>query len=330
MINLFLFFLLTSFSRLSASFIISSRNPASNVQIFATIFEWEDNSISSSSGSNPTYSFENETPNKIRNEDYTSMAETITQNKDKTASLARLAVAFSPPDQRFNIEDINHIHIIEVTNDHIEISAVICDEADCLTLLVPISFPHDCGGSSSNIGTTELIDAIEECVLDNIFELDVEAQEVLRQRHIEKHQEASDQQQELLNALYRSDDVQFPSWWIHPIGNDMVEECQKIKGILNQHGFQTQVKALTCNGLVYCDDGKMFEIHKAAVCAVGPAGFYFRAIATKKEEFVKNQLAEEYTILDIPHKIFSSGGSRPISDASELRAAVLGAVASVE
>lgn len=76
------------------------------------------------------------------------------------------------------------IHIIGVRNDHIEISAVACNEADCPTLLIPITFPLNC-----NVRDDESSYSIEECVLDNIFELDVEAQNVLRQWQIEKQLE---------------------------------------------------------------------------------------------------------------------------------------------
>ncbi len=325
MCQILLIFLFTTCITLSSSFSVTTTGVYSaadrRIKRHVTIYEWEENS----SSSNPESTFDapsdilSENDTKILEEEYTTIAEHLTCNKDREASLARLAVAFSPPDRSVKLEDIHRVHIIEVRNDHIEISAVVCDEADCLTLLVPVTFPHDC-----NVSDDESSDSMEECVLDNIFELDVEAQEVLRQRQIEKQLEASDQERELLNALYSSDDIHLPSWWKPPVNDDMVEECQKIKGILNQDEFRSQVKALASDGLAFCDDGDLFEIHRAAVCSIGPAGFYFRAIATKKMQSAKKNVS--YTILEIPNKAFDG----EISEASELRAAVLGIVASVE
>lgn len=311
-IYLLLFLILASLP-VSSSFTVSIIESRTGISRSATIYEWDDDNKKAKSSFDQT---------KILDEDYdediySTITDHLSHDTEKTASLARLAVAFSPPEQRVNLEDINHIHIIEVANDHIEISAVVCDEKDCITLLVPVTFPHECGSS----GVVSDSDMTEECVLDNIFELDVEAQEVLRQRRIEKQQETSDQEKELLSALHSNDDIKLPSWWIPPVNADMVEECQKIKRILNQDGFQSQVKSLAIDGLAYCDEGEAFKIQKAAVCNIGPSGFYFRAIATK---LMNN---EEYTILEIPYNIFNN---EEISETSQLRAAVLGAVASVE
>jgi hypothetical protein len=288
----------------------------------ATIIGWDDESDSYQSTFDSSIDILSEDTN---DDDYTSIKDTLSLSAEKQASLARLAVAFAPPDQALNLENINQIQIIEVTNDHIEISAVVCEESECITLLVPVTFPHDCSTEHNSA---------EECVLDNIFELDVQAQQVLRQRTVQKAQEGTDKEKELMAELYDTHDVEFPSWWIAPVSNELSEECLSIKKILNQDGFQTQVKALANEGLAFCDDGYLFEIYRAAVCAIGPAGFYFRAIAVKKDEASDSQLSmplgedTHCTILDIPYSAFHKD-SHTLLDPSSLRAAVLGAVTDV-
>jgi hypothetical protein len=248
---------------------------------------------------------------------YTSIADSLSHNTDKTASLARLAVAFSPPSQAVKLEDITQIQIIEVASDHIELSAVVCDESQCVTLFVPVTFHHDCG----SLGEDE---SAEECVLDNLFELDEEAQQVIQRREIERKNSMDEVEPEIIAALHEKHDLQYPSWWIHPKDSDMVDECENIKRILNQDNFHSQVQALAREGLVITEDGDLFEIQKAVVSSLGPAGFYFRVIATKKFE------DNHYTILDVPFSLNPFGQNPDIEEPSDLRAAVLGAVASVE
>ncbi len=123
----------------------------------------------------------------------TSASTTVTDtlllhNMDK---IARLAVAFSPPNQPIKLEDINQIHIINVTNRYIEISVVVCDESQCVTLLVPISFRHDCSTSCSS--SYSCSNSSDQCILDSIFELDIEAQHMIEHQQQQRQQE---QQQE--------------------------------------------------------------------------------------------------------------------------------------
>ncbi len=109
----------------------------------------------------------------------------LLHNMDK---IARLAVAFSPSNHPIKLEDINQIHIINVTNRYIEISVVVCDESQCVTLLVPISFRHDCStGCSTSCSSSS--NSSDQCILDSIFELDVEAQHMIEQQQREQQQQ---------------------------------------------------------------------------------------------------------------------------------------------
>lgn len=289
---------------------------------YATIIGWDDESDSYVS------SFDEDTTistgilsENIDSQIYTSIADSLSHNTDKTASLARLAVAFAPPSEAVKLEDITQIQIIEVASDHIELSAVVCDESQCVTLFVPVTFHHDCG----SLGAGE---SMEECVLDNIFELDEEAQQVIQRRDIERKDSMDEIGQEIIAALHNKNDIQHPSWWIHPKNREMVEECENIKRILNQENFQHQVKALAREGLAYTEDGDLFQIQKAVVSSLGPAGFYFRVVASKK--FATQTTDSHFTILDIPFSLNPFGQNPEIEEPSDLRAAILGSVASVE
>lgn len=260
---------------------------------------------------------------------YTSIANSLSHNKDKIASLARLAVAFSPPENAMNIDDINHIHIVEITNDHIELSAVVCDQSECITLLVPITFPHDCRSDDNS----EDVDA-ETCVLDNIYELDQEAQSVLKQREIQHNLyggKNTNLERDLMAELHSKSSIELPSWWITPKSYELAEECQKIKNILNQDAFQGPLVALASEGLAFCgDDGELFVIHRAIVSSLGPAGFYFRAIASRRGGNDDNE--KQFSVIDIPYSIFlenNQATNNEITDPAILRSQVLGAVASV-
>ena len=182
---------------------ISARRSYNNRPLLATIIGWDDESDSYiSSFDEPTvhgsiFAEQPSTATTVMNNNLSSTpASTVTDtlllhNMDK---IARLAVAYSPSSQPIKLEDINQIHIINVTNQYIDISVVVCDESQCVTLLVPISFHHDCSIGCSDSGSTD------QCILDSIFELDVKAQHLIEQQ---RQQEKEQQQQSYLG--YYSD-----------------------------------------------------------------------------------------------------------------------------
>lgn len=318
-----------------------------NTKRYATIIGWDDGTDSSMSSSfdssysnilneddDPTYSSSSSQHHYHQPHIFNSIADNLSHNRDQLASLARLAVAFSPPNQAMDLNQINDIHIIAVTNDHIELSAVVCDQVECVTLMVPITFPHYCNSDDSSD------EATETCILDNIIELDIEAQQVLKQRDVEQKFLNAEGTKDLMEALYNHKDLDFPSWWIEPKSNEMTIECKKIKSILNEDTFQTQVKALAKEGLSYCEDGELFEIYRAVVSAIGPGGFYFRAIACSKSDNNNSMKSnpqsdddKQYAIVDIPYCMLQqlgNDGNNEITEPSALRSVVLGTIASIE
>jgi hypothetical protein len=84
----------------------------------------------------------------------------------EAAALARLAVAYSPVDRTINIKNINQVKLLNLSDTHIDIEALVCDDVACVSLAVPVSFPSNCSDKSRN--HTEF----EHCVIDNLGELD--------------------------------------------------------------------------------------------------------------------------------------------------------------
>ena len=239
----------------------------------------------------------------------------LTINQDKIAPLARLAVAFSPPESGLKLEDIENIEVLSMDENHIELSAVVCDGESCVTLFVPISFPHVC--EKGNDGRT-----IEECILDNINELDTEAGKIISENKLNAEEDMKKDQDFLhlsSNNIRRV--VDLPSWWIAP--GDLYNECEIIRQLLNDEEYNFEINALASRGLEYLGNSNDFSLEKASVAAVGPAGFCFKADVKKKEN--QNNRDDKEIDVYIPYKF----GVESIDDFQSLKAAVLGSVAEV-
>ena len=117
----------------------------------------------------------------------TLLAERITQDKDRTASLARLAAAFSPPERALNVEHITDVSVVDVTHGHIELAALVCDGTSegCVSLFVPVNFKHEC----PPVGFDDHDDELESCIRTNIDALDVEAELALLQKKARQNEE---------------------------------------------------------------------------------------------------------------------------------------------
>jgi len=230
--------------------------------------------------------------------------------------LARLAVAFSPPEHMFQLKDVEHIEVISLNEDSIDIEAMLCENDGCVSLSVPITFPKSCRGS----------DDFEACVVDNIGALDVRASEVLRTKtwKAKFNQEAGMDADLQLQMLRDADNISFPKWWISPaVAEDCQRECNYILKLLNDDEFVQDVQNLALAGVQQAslrslDDDKIYSIELAAVAAVGPAGLIMRAC-------LRDARTGQLDILELPMAF-----QQPANDAENLRAAVLGAVASVE
>jgi hypothetical protein len=230
-----------------------------------------------------------------------AVAESITNNKGKTGSLARLAVAFSPPERALQLKDIEKVEVICVSETHIEIEAVICEDGGCVSLNVPVSFPNECGS-----------EWLEGCVMRNLDELDFEAESLIRVMEEEvAHRDDADQ--DLDDLCIINSKTEFPSWWVPPeCDAALVAESDTIRRLLNDDQFQNDVRALAQRGA-----GDGYDVKRAVVAAVGPAGICLKVRAAFQHEAQK-----PIHVLDV----LVPFGGEPKHDAESMRAAVLGAV----
>jgi len=246
-----------------------------------------------------------------------ALAESISQNQDKVGTLARLACAFSPPDRSVGVQDIEHVQLICVSEKHIEIEAVLCEDHNCVSLFVPIEFPHDCG--------QDVPDAyLEKCVLDNLEYLNSEAESIVI-KSMEKNGQGlsdhvdSDGHSTLLSLAELGQDFALPTWWVSPdVKADLVTECDTISRLLRGEEFQDAVNGLARKGLEALGMADTYQIHQAVVAAVGPAGICLKAQGSSRLDSSKSDV-----ILEVPLPF----GGEPRLDPDALRAAVLGEVA---
>ena len=119
----------------------------------------------------------------------TILAERITQDRDKTASLARLAAAFSPPERALNVEHITDVSVVDVTHNHIELAAMVCDgnSEGCVSLFVPVNFKQEC--PPVGLEGDDDFGLLESCVRSNIDALDVDAELNLLERRARQSKE---------------------------------------------------------------------------------------------------------------------------------------------
>jgi len=276
----------------------------------ALIYSWEDEENTKEDNNNGLLMWDEKPIEKgLDLHDAKIIVEHLAKDESRVSSLARLAVAFSPPERRINLKDIEKIEILSVDGDHIEILAAVRHEEACVRLLVPVQFPNSCGG---------VID-VEECVLDNIDTLDRDAEHRIEEQLIAD---------EIFDLNYYLDDsnlnevTELPSWWVQPHESSVIQECDTVKELLNDAEFQNEVKALAMRALHSADSENQIIVERAIVTDVGPSGLCFRARARYLDE--GDDESENKLMLEIPYK-FSSNAI----DASALRAAVLGAVAEV-
>mmetsp|Transcript_6030 Transcript_6030/g.13129 ORF Transcript_6030/g.13129 Transcript_6030/m.13129 type:complete len:331 (-) Transcript_6030:249-1241(-) len=240
-----------------------------------------------------------------------ALAETIQGSQDKVGTLARLAVAFSPPERKIDLDAIDTVQIMCVSESQIEIEAMLCESHGCVSLMVPIQFPHDCGPTADE-------NILEQCVLDNLHYLDMEADTVIgnmvKANKMATEAENNDELRQL-EAQLTSNAAVYPSWWVAPsTGYELVAECDNIKRLLSDDEFQNDVNALARKGLEALGLGGDYVVRKAVVTAVGPAGLCLRAMA---------DFSGSTVLMDVPLPF----GGEPQSDPQALRAAVLGEVA---
>ena len=120
------------------------------------------------------------------------LADRLSHDPDNASTLARIASAFSPPDYIVDLTNINDVRCLHVDNTHLEIEAVVCDNYECSSLLIPVNFPQECN----------LEYGLEECVLKNVQDLDKQGNELIQeQAHVFADEKEAQQAYEVFLSL---------------------------------------------------------------------------------------------------------------------------------
>lgn len=231
----------------------------------------------------------------------THLAESLSLDRDRTGHLARLAVAFSPPERALTLSQIEHVDVICVYDDHIDIQAILCESAGCVSLSVPITFPKACPVDPANPDPNHN-HHLEGCVIENLDQLDSQAGRVL----LDEGE---------LEAQWEEPVQDFPSWWLPPHCYPyLVSTCESIRKILNDDEFQPDLVALVQDAL-----GAEYKVLQAKAEMVGPAGLCLKARAQNECMYGSVE------ILEVVHRF-----DQTMNYAETLRAAVLGALATAD
>lgn len=264
---------------------------------------------------------------------HAALAANISQNY--VASLARLAAAFNPHGH-LDMRNIEHVEVLDVDDAHMDIEAVVCEEDGCVTLAVPVNFPHPClVEDASNVEGDEE-NQWDACVMGNLDELDIQASQTIRQLEWEEdhHEEVEAAKRELL-TLQNSNiqDLHLPDWWVraseHEDESKLVRECNIVRNIINGDDSRDEIQALATKSLSsyeYYDD---WMVDAAAVAAICSTGLVVRASAHRVLLFSDDVSSEKgdtandnAMMVEIPIP-FQERADSP----DDLRAKVVGAVA---
>jgi hypothetical protein len=237
------------------------------------------------------------------------------QKVDKKAMLARLACAFAPPGYAMNPKDLETVHVLAVDESHIELSAIICEGGGCVSVSVPVQFLNPC-----------VSDVDEECILQNISELNHKAETVIAELEwrLEHHEDVKASQRTFLELVDDSTTENYPFWFVFPKESmimGMAAECSLLRDLLNKEGFQVEVLAMASLILnQHVQGGEEQVVEQAGVSLVGPAGLILRAKIQQPKRFDDES---GFKIVDVPIPFEVQA-----KDAQDLRSAVLAAVAS--
>lgn len=216
------------------------------------------------------YGVENNDPSSL--EDDCTSADTLERLNHQRASLARVAAAFPPAGHALALNHIEDVRVLDVDHQHMDLHATICEEESCAAVAVPISFPHSCDNESE----------WQECVLENLQELDTQAELLLQHAEWEAtnqeyHQRMVDDRNALLDTS--ASPILFPSWWTAFLPNDheMEREAQTLQSLLNKAEFAAELRALATLW-------SQQPVQEALVCAIGPAGMILRASSSERGE----------------------------------------------
>ena len=205
--------------------------------------------------------------------------ESINQNQ---GALARMAVAFSPPEHSFTLKDIEHVGVINIGESHLNIEAILCEDQGCVNVAVPVRFVNPCVEN----------EALNDCIAENLYALDAQASNIIKNNEWqeENHEQVQASERQMQALKDTNEPVELPSWWVAPDSSDLIAECSFLRDVLNERDFSSEVEKLasqTISSLL----GENINVNQAAVAAVGPAGLVIRG------SYVENSRSE---IIEIP------------------------------
>lgn len=243
------------------------------------------------------------------------LADRLSRDPDNASTLARIASAFSPPGYTVDLTNINDARCLHVDNTHLEIEAVVCDNYECSSLLIPVNFPQECNVEYG----------LEECVLKNVEDLDKQGNELIQERaHV--FADEAEKAYEVFKLVSGSDYLQsnptaLPEWWSPPTSSDDIAECDMIEKLLNEADWQLEMRGL-CQQLL--QDSSSDEVQLARVKAIGPAGMILEAHVLLGGKSIDDfGGVNNVAIVDVP-VMFPGDG-----DATNIREHVLNIVSSV-
>lgn len=199
-------------------------------------------------------------------------------------TLAHLASAFSPPGHSIPLTHIHQVRCASLDSTHLEIETVVCDDAECASVLVPVPFPVEC------IRTTENAAFFEECVMDNVDSLYREGERRINEREACSEEtrggSAPGRGKSAIDASFRErSSVLFPEWWIAPRMEESWE-CDLLRDALNGEDMRSVrmdlVKKREPVSFAPMDESKVR--HDVKVLAIGPAGMMLEVAAMDSDE----------------------------------------------
>lgn len=201
-----------------------------------------------------------------------------------------------------------------------------CEEDGCVTLAVPVQFPHPCKQQQQqytygNLADDDVDDDDEQCVLDNLQQLDQQAQSALGEWEWKRDHPEEQQAQERVHFELRQAPIEsFPEWWtakqyMHP---ELLQECDSIGKILNEDDFGPELCYVAKQHLTQQQSYQGVLVQDAALVAVCASGMMLRARVSL--------FGHAPSVREVPVR-FASG---PLKTVDDLRSAVLATVGAAQ
>lgn len=245
---------------------------------------------------------------------FSSLRDTLADQLDNSAQLIRVACAFAPsPHNNLHPKQIQSATIVDVDSTEVQVALAIpqdgMDSGTCVQILVPI--PMSCSNTNGNI---------LECIRETMEQMDAYANQLIGQREMMEDRVEQMAQQESIRKELQEENVDLlPDWWTFAeLKITLAEECDSLKGLLNEYEFASSLKRL-CQ-IHSPQSASISQIWEAKVASVGPSGLFLRAYAT-----IGQGEDSRCQIVDVPIRFAQTG-----STADDVRDYVLDLVESVE